>query len=205
MVEGLHWLGTLPSERECARPDPVARDLRPPERPDEERRRWRGREREDDGDAALFRFLFVLALQSDEDSAPARRRGRGGVHGKRRDLLLAAEHHPVERVRRDADDLSVVARHRHERSRRVAREPPVELVAGERIVRPRVPQQTQVFTALRRLVRRQLVVHYFVEVPSAALKRRRACVPVIVSFTEIRSHAPASTSSNVRGEYGSML
>src|SRR5205823_4200768 len=36
------------------------------------------------------------------------------------------------------------------------------------------------------------------EVPSAALKTRRARVPVIVSFTAIRSHAPASTSSNVR-------
>ena len=43
------------------------------------------------------------------------------------------------------------------------------------------------------------------EVPSAALKRRRACVPATVSLTAIRSHAPASTSSNVRDGYGSTL
>src|SRR5205823_8182684 len=43
------------------------------------------------------------------------------------------------------------------------------------------------------------------EVPSAALKTRRARVPVTVSLTAIRSQAPASTSSNVRGEYGSTL
>ena len=37
-----------------------------------------------------------------------------------------------------------------------------------------------------------------VEVPSAWLKRRRACVPATVSFSEIRSQAPESTRSNVR-------
>jgi len=46
---------------------------------------------------------------------------------------------------------------------------------------------------------------HFEEVPSAALKTRRARVPVTVSFTAMRSHAPASTSSNVRAEYGSTL
>ena len=46
---------------------------------------------------------------------------------------------------------------------------------------------------------------HFDEVPSAALKTRRARVPVTVSLTAMRSHAPASTSSNVRGEYGSTL
>ena len=35
-------------------------------------------------------------------------------------------------------------------------------------------------------------------VPRAALSARRACVPSTVSLTEIRSHAPARTSSNVR-------
>ena len=56
-----------------------------------------------------------------------------------------------------------------------------------------------VLIALRRLD------DHFDDVPSAALKSRRACVPVTVSFTAIRSHAPASTSSNVRCEYGSTL
>src|SRR5204862_2781611 len=115
------------------------------------------------------------------------------------------EDHAVERVGGDADHPSVVARDRHQRSRGVAREPPVELVAAERVVAPRVVEEAQVVAPLRRPVRRQLVVHYFVDVPSAALNRRRACVPVTVSFTEMRSQAPASTSSNVRGEYGSML
>ena len=46
---------------------------------------------------------------------------------------------------------------------------------------------------------------YFVDVPSTALKRRRACVPAIVSLTAIRSQAPLSTSSNVRDGYGSTL
>ena len=50
-----------------------------------------------------------------------------------------------------------------------------------------------------RLVRRELGRAHFVEVPSAALKMRRACVPATVSLTAIRSHAPESTSSNVRG------
>src|SRR5262249_54944005 len=39
---------------------------------------------------------------------------------------------------------------------------------------------------------------YFVEVPSAALNQRRACVPATVSLSAIRSQAPDSTSSNVR-------
>ena len=43
------------------------------------------------------------------------------------------------------------------------------------------------------------------EVPRAALNARRARVPVTVSFMAIRSHAPASTSSKVRREYGSTL
>src|SRR5262249_47959171 len=103
------------------------------------------------------------------------------------------------------DHGAVVARDRHQRPGGIAREPPVELGTGQRVVAPGVVQQAQVVVPLRRPVRRQLVVHYFVDVPSAALKRRRACVPVTVSFTEIRSHAPASTSSKVRGEYGSML
>jgi hypothetical protein len=46
---------------------------------------------------------------------------------------------------------------------------------------------------------------HFEDVPSAALKIRRARVPVTVSFTEMRSHAPESTSSKVRGGYGSTL
>ena len=49
------------------------------------------------------------------------------------------------------------------------------------------------------------VEHQRVAVPSAALSARRAYVPRTVSFTAIRSHAPCSTSSNVRAGYGSML
>ena len=44
-----------------------------------------------------------------------------------------------------------------------------------------------------------------VAVPSTLLNARRAYVPGTVSFTEMRSQAPASTSSNVRGGYGSTL
>src|SRR4029077_20323858 len=80
----------------------------------------------------------------------------------------------------------------------VAVEPPVELRRRHRL-------------AVRLLHQRQEPVapggldDHFEEVPSAALKTRRARVPVTVSLTAIRSHAPASTSSNVRGEYGSTL
>src|SRR5262249_29241086 len=44
-----------------------------------------------------------------------------------------------------------------------------------------------------------------VDVPSAWLNRRRACVPATVSLRAMRSHAPASTSSKVRDGYGSTL
>ena len=54
------------------------------------------------------------------------------------------------------------------------------------------------------LVRRQLDGH-LLDVPRAALNRRRACVPATVSLSAIRSHAPESTSSKVRGGYGSTL
>ena len=122
--------------------------------------------------------------------------------------LATAEHHAVERMRRDADarpssratDISEPAG--------LSREPPVELRAADSAaVAPGIVQQAQVVLPLLRLVRRpaRSRTTYLVDVPSAALKSRRACVPVTVSFTEIRSHAPASTSSNVRGEYGSML
>src|SRR5262249_10752481 len=103
------------------------------------------------------------------------------------------------------DDVAVVPRDRHQRPLRVLREPPIELDGAQGQVAPGLVQQVQVVAPLRRLVRRQLVAHYLVDVPSAALNTRRACVPVTVSFTEIRSQAPASTSSNVRGGYGSML
>ena len=81
---------------------------------------------------------------------------------------------------------------------RIAVEPPVEL--GRRHRRAVVLlHQREELVALRGLD------DHFDDVPSAALKTRRARVPVTVSFTAIRSHAPASTSSNVRGEYGSTL
>src|SRR5262249_3309910 len=191
--------------RERPGPDPNATDLGPPQRPEEDRRRRLRREREHDRHAALRRLLLVLALERLEDPLPARLGSRRGVDGEARDLLFAAEPHPKQRVRSDADDPSVLLRDRHDRARRVVAEPPVELRAGERELAPRVLQQPEVVLPMLRLVRDQLVGHYFVDVPSAALNRRRACVPVTVSFTEIRSHAPDSTSSNVRGGYGSML
>ena len=57
----------------------------------------------------------------------------------------------------------------------------------------------------RRPVRVDARRAHFVDVPSAALNRRRACVPATVSLTAIRSQAPESTSSNVRDGYGSTL
>src|SRR3954463_3059544 len=107
-------------------------------------------------------------------------------------------------MRRRADDAPVHPCDRPKRSLRTS-EPPVELVAADRSVAPRVAQQTQVVRPIRGRVRLHLERHYFVEVPSAAFNSRRACVPVTVSFNEIRSHAPERTSSNVRGGYGSML
>ena len=62
----------------------------------------------------------------------------------------------------------------------------------------------QALRAVRRLVRERRAAH-FEDVPSAAFRMRRACVPATVSLIPIRSHAPARTSSNVRGGYGSML
>ena len=81
---------------------------------------------------------------------------------------------------------------------RIAVEPPVELGRRHRLA-VRLLHQREKLVAPRGLD------DHFDEVPSAALKTRRARVPVTVSFTAIRSHAPASTSSNVRGEYGSTL
>src|SRR5207237_1795579 len=116
-----------------------------------------------------------------------------------REPLLAAEHHSEQRVTGDADDAPVSPRNGHQGAGRVLLEPPVEFAASERKLTPRVAQQPQIILPLGRLVRRQLVRHYLVDVPSAALNNRRACVPVTVSFTEMRSHAPAAPSSNVRG------
>ena len=121
------------------------------------------------------------------------------MDGERGEPLFAADRHARERVARDADDASIRSRDGHERARRVVAEPPVELGTAHRRFSPGVTQQPQVVVPLRGLVPGELVGHrYFDEVPSAALKSRRACVPVTVSFSEIRSHAPESTSSNVR-------
>src|SRR5439155_5832298 len=104
--------------------------------------------------------------------------------------------HPRGTHREHAERVAVLARRRHDP--RLRREPPVELVLRHR--RPvRLAHQSQELVAPRP------VEDHFEDVPSAALKTRRACVPVTVSFTAIRSHAPASTSSNVRAEYGSTL
>ena len=127
------------------------------------------------------------------------------MHGERRQPFLAVEGHPVQRVPGDADRAPVCARDRPQGPGGIPAEPPVELGTAHRGLAPRLAQEPQIILPLGRLVRRQLVRHYLVDVPSAALNNRRACVPVTVSFTEMRSHAPASTSSNVRGEYGSML
>jgi len=60
-------------------------------------------------------------------------------------------------------------------------------------------EEADVVVAMGRVELDQPVRAHLLEVPSAALKMRRACVPATVSLTAIRSHAPESTSSNVRG------
>ena len=80
----------------------------------------------------------------------------------------------------------------------IAVEPPVELGRRHR-------RAVRLLHQREKLVAPRWLDDHFDDVPSAALKTRRARVPVTVSFTAIRSHAPASTSSNVRGEYGSTL
>src|SRR5262249_11002991 len=107
-------------------------------------------------------------------------------------------------MRRDPDDSAVHARNGHEAPGRIAREPPVEHLAGHRALAPRFVEQPEVGLAVRGLVGTELVAH-FVEVPRAVLNQRRACVPATVSLSAIRSQAPESTSSNVRGGDGSAL
>ena len=189
-----------PQSGKGARPDADSPDLGPAERAQEDRRRRLRSERQDDRHAALLGLGLMLALERLKDALASRVGSRRRVHGEACKPLVAREHHAEERVSGDPDDAAVCPRHRHQRTGRVVPEPPVELRAGERKLAPGCLQQTQVVLPLRRLVRRQIERHYFVDVPSAALNRRRACVPVTVSFTEIRSQAPASTSSNVRGE-----
>src|SRR5205814_10189466 len=104
-----------------------------------------------------------------------------------------------ERVARDADDTAAGPRHGAQRAGRVAVEPPVELVRGQSLPAPGAFEEAQVILPVARAVRVQRVVGHFVEVPRAALKRRRAWVPATVSLSAIRSHAPERTSSNVRG------
>ena len=76
-------------------------------------------------------------------------------------------------------------------------EPPGELGLGQPVT-PHLTHQPGHGVPARRVVRDDLERHYFVEVPSAALNRRRACVPATVSLRAIRSQAPERTSSNVR-------
>src|SRR5206468_13044273 len=113
--------------------------------------------------------------------------------------LLALEHGAEQAVRRDADHPPVRNRDGPEAARGIAVEPPVELLAGHAARPPRLAEESQVVVTVRRLVQDELVTPHLVEVPSAALKMRRACVPATVSFNAIRSHAPERTSSKVRG------
>ena len=99
----------------------------------------------------------------------------------------------------DADHSTLRAGDGHQAAGRVALEPPFELRLREPARAPGLLEQSNVGVLVPGLVRDELDVCHFVEVPRAALKMRRACVPATVSLSAIRSQAPERTSSNVRG------
>ena len=101
-----------------------------------------------------------------------------------------------------ADDLPVLLPEQHRRRpHRVALVEPLELgLRG-----PLAPDARHQVRHVAATVAVVLDDPHLVDVPSAWLNRRRACVPATVSLRAIRSHAPASTSSNVRDGYGSTL
>ena len=144
------------------------------------------------------------ALQRREHALPAVARVGRDVHRDREARLGAVQPRPEEAHRRDADDLSLVDGERHDPlARRVAVEPPGELLVRQ-LRRPHAGEQRHERLPPLRRVSNRLEAHR-VAVPSTLLKARRAYVPGTVSFTEMRSQAPARTSSNVRGGYGSTL
>ena len=117
---------------------------------------------------------------------------------------MPSSRRPEEAHRRDADDLAPVDRERDDPlTGRVAVEPPGELLVRQ-LRRPDAGEQRHERLPPLRRVSNRLEAHR-VAIPSTALKPRRAYVPGTVSFTEMTSHAPARTSSNVRAEYGSTL
>ena len=155
-----------------------------------------------DPDAAAASSFCLL--QRREDALPAVARVRRDVHRDREARLDAVEPRLEEAHRRDAHDLAVVDGERHDSlARRVAVEPPGELLVGQLRRADAGEQRDERRPPLGR-VADDLEAH-LVAVPSTLLNARRACVPGTVSFTEMRSQEPASTSSNVRGGYGSTL
>ncbi len=145
-------------------------------------------------------------LERAKDAEPAGFGRRDGVDGELPDGLLAADHQPTLAVAGDTDDATVADRDRAHAAGGVPVEPPVERLAAHRASAPGGAEQAQVVVAVRGLVRLEgeLLAH-LEAVPSAELNARRTRVPVTVSLTAIRSHAPASTSSKVRAGYGSTL
>ena len=177
-------------------PDPEGRHVLPAEPADEDRAGHRVREPERPPRPGRRRLLLVRELERREDPAPPRRGRRHRVHRERREPLA----HPGERHGERAERGAVVVTRlvQDPRPGGVAVEPPVELGRRHRLP-VRLLHQREELVAPRGLD------DHFEDVPSAALKTRRARVPVTVSFTAMRSQAPASTSSKVRDEYGSTL
>ncbi len=151
-------------------------------------------------------LVLVPELERSKDAEPAGF-GRGhGVDGELPDGLHASERQPTLAVAGDTDNATIADRDRAHAASRVPVEPPVERLAAHRTSAPGVAEQAQVVIAVRGLVRLEAELLAHLEaVPSAELKARRTRVPVTVSLTAIRSHAPASTSSKVRAGYGSTL
>ena len=185
----------LVAAQRAAAPRPDARpDARPPEQlpaelADEDARRHRRREPERKRRPFPGGPLLVRPLEPREDALAACGRRRHGVHDEARHAFLAVdgdagEAHPV---------CALAVLNEQLRAHRIPVEPPLDLPLGGRGPVRRLHQPAQ------------LCEGHLLDVPSAALKRRRACVPVTVSFRPIRSQAPASTSSNVREGYGSTL
>ena len=146
-------------------------------------------------------LLLVRALEPAEDPLPAIVGIGRHVERDRDELLVAAEPH----ARRKLSDASPTTRSPSCSSVRSSRGPAglssnhQSNSARSRSLAPDPLEQVEHRVSVGRFRA------HLVDVPSAAFNARRACVPATVSLTEIRSHAPASTSSNVRGGYGSTL
>ena len=184
-----------------SRPDPQRGHVLPAELADEDRAGHRIREAERPRGPGIRGLALVVQLERREDAAAARRRCRDGVHGERGEPLAHLRERHGERTERRAVVLAGLVQ--DPRPGRVAIEPPVEL-GGRHRRAVGLLHQREKLVAPRRLDDHFDPI-YFELVPSAALKTLRARVPVTVSLIEIKSHAPASTSSKVRGEYGSTL